>query len=114
MNMQIPRYKQSNTPPRPSLKVPVPISIDETLHERGLRYGQFAGHAEISQAFKKLMRRFLEDRGKELAADQEEALDMTFHKIARVINGDADYSDSWVDIAGYNKLVADRLEGETK
>ncbi len=25
--------------------------------------------------------------------------------------GDPNYADSWVDIAGYAKLVADRLEG---
>ena len=46
-----------------------------------------------------------------LAADQIEALDMIFHKIGRIINGDPDYVDSWVDIAGYAKLVADRLQG---
>ena len=43
--------------------------------------------------------------------DQLEALDMIAHKIARIINGDPDYADSWHDIAGYAKLVADRLDG---
>jgi len=47
----------------------------------------------------------------ELAADQREALEMIAHKIARIINGDPNYADSWVDIAGYAKLVSDRLEG---
>lgn len=46
-----------------------------------------------------------------LASDQKEALEMIAHKLARIINGDPDYADSWVDIAGYSKLVADRLEG---
>lgn len=51
-------------------------------------------------------------RGKDLADDQYEALDMIAHKIARIINGDPDYADSWDDIAGYAKLVADRLQGK--
>ena len=49
--------------------------------------------------------------GFELDNDQLEALDMIVHKIARIVNGDPNYSDSWVDIAGYAKLVSDRLEG---
>lgn len=39
---------------------------------------------------------------------------MIFHKIARILNGDPNYADSWVDIAGYAKLVADELEGNAK
>ena len=34
---------------------------------------------------------------------------MICHKIGRIINGDANYEDSWRDIAGYAQLVADRL-----
>jgi hypothetical protein len=48
--------------------------------------------------------------GKSFALDQAEALDMICHKIGRIVNGDPDYADSWIDIAGYAKLVADRLE----
>jgi hypothetical protein len=36
---------------------------------------------------------------------------MICHKIARILNGDPNYADSWVDIAGYAQLVADRLLG---
>jgi hypothetical protein len=35
---------------------------------------------------------------------------MIFHKIARILNGNPDYVDNWIDIAGYAKLVADDLE----
>jgi hypothetical protein len=86
--------------------------IDKTLAERGTRYGTFAGHAEVSQAIKRVMANELAKRNKQIADDQWEALEMIAHKIARIINGDADYSDSWVDIAGYAKLVADRLDGK--
>lgn len=86
--------------------------IDKTLAERGTRYGTFAGHAEVSQAIKRVMANELAKRNKLIADDQWEALEMIAHKIARIINGDADYSDSWIDIAGYSKLVADRLDGK--
>lgn len=85
--------------------------IDQTLNERGARYGTFTGHAEISQSLKLCITMYLKARRKVLATDQQEALDMICHKIARIVNGDPDYADSWVDIAGYAKLVADRLEG---
>jgi hypothetical protein len=87
-------------------------NVDSILDERGSRYGSFKGHAEISQAIKSVM--FNSRQDLELAADQREALEMIAHKIARIINGDPDYADSWVDIAGYAKLVADRLEGRTR
>jgi hypothetical protein len=86
-------------------------TTEEVLTERGARYGKFAGHAEIAQHLKHTILDYAQDRGCRLAADQREALEMIAHKIARIINGDPNYSDSWVDIAGYAKLVADRLEG---
>lgn len=88
--------------------------IDATLTERGSRYGSFVGHAEVSRGFKTLLAQQLDKRGKKLSPDQEEALSMIFHKIGRIVNGDADYADSWVDIAGYAKLVADRLLGTVR
>jgi len=89
-------------------------SVDAILDERGKRYGTFEGHAEISQAFKEVISTHLEIRNKILPTDMCEALDMISHKMARIINGDPNYADSWVDIAGYAKLVADRLEGKVR
>jgi hypothetical protein len=88
--------------------------IDAILAERGSRYGKFETHAEITQRLKMLATKFLHNQGKELEFDQQEALDMIFHKIGRIINGDPSYIDSWDDIAGYAKLVADRLRGDSK
>jgi hypothetical protein len=85
--------------------------ITNTLEERGSRYGKFTGHAEVTIALKDVISAHLTKRGKILADDQKEALAMICHKLGRIINGDPDYADSWVDIAGYAKLVADRLEG---
>lgn len=91
-----------------------PPTVDEILSERGERYGTFLGHAKLTQTYKSLTRMAMTTRGTELDDDQREALDMIFHKIARIINGDPNYVDSWVDIAGYAQLVADRLNGKAR
>lgn len=87
-------------------------NTDAILAERGARYGRFVDHANITQRLKAMIRLGLRERDKSLACDQQEALEMICHKIGRIVNGDANYADSWADIAGYAKLVADRLEGE--
>jgi hypothetical protein len=86
-------------------------NIQATLDQRGARYGKFTGHASVTQQLKEIIRDELEIRNKVLANDQQEALDMICHKIGRIVNGDPDYDDSWVDIAGYAKLVSNRLQG---
>ncbi len=83
--------------------------INSTLEQRGRRYGDFVGHATVTMRLKRVVGDELAARGKTLADDQQEALDMVFHKIGRIINGDADYDDSWHDIARYAQLVAERL-----
>ena len=85
--------------------------IVATLNERGSRYGKFAGHAQITQEIKRAMSRHALAMGKTFTDSQWEALEMIAHKIGRIVNGDPDYVDSWVDIAGYAKLVADELQG---
>jgi hypothetical protein len=88
----------------------VPLSIDATLAERGSRYGDFPTHAKITQAIKSAMQD--SPNWQTLASDQKEAFEMTAHKIGRILNGDPDFHDSWHDIVGYVKLVADRLAPE--
>lgn len=86
--------------------------IDTTLEERGTRYGDFVGHADITQGLKNVME--AAPNWKRLANDQKEALEMTAHKIGRILNGDPDYLDSWHDIIGYIRLVEQRLELRAK
>ena len=88
---------------------PPPHSIEATLTERGKRYGAFKDHANLTQQLKATIFGF--NPKLRLENDQKEALEMIAHKIGRIVNGDPNYADSWVDIAGYSKLVADRLEG---
>ena len=88
--------------------------VDTILDERGSRYGVFITHATITQSLKDVMHNYLRNNDKSLLPDQQEALEMIFHKIGRILNGDPNYADSWIDIAGYAKLVADRLEGKER
>lgn len=87
-------------------------SIDATLDERGARYGAFSHHAEITQRLKSVMRET--GNWERLTPSQKESLEMVVHKIGRILNGDPNYDDSWVDIAGYSKLVADELQGKVR
>lgn len=85
-------------------------NVDATLNERGQRYGEFAGHAGVTQTLKRAMGQH--PGWRKLADDQKEALEMTAHKIGRILNGDPNYIDSWHDISGYVRLVEQRLEKE--
>ena len=86
------------------------MQIEATLQERGNRYGKFPEHARITQNLKRAMRD--SPNWETLDDDQKETLEMIAHKIGRILNGDANYHDSWHDINGYTKLVADRLATE--
>lgn len=88
-------------------------SIDEVTAERGKRYGDYPGHAEVSQAIKAVLYGALQRNGNvdvsQLDDDIKETLEMIAHKLGRIVNGDPYYADSYIDIAGYAKLVGDRL-----
>lgn len=83
-------------------------NVNEMLAGRQSTYGAFENHAKISQALKDVM--FERSGWDRLKPDQREALEMIQHKVARILNGDPNYADNWIDIAGYATLVANRLE----
>ncbi len=82
-------------------------SIQDTLRERGTRYGPFITNGTYAQALKDICRNT--PAWAEMLPYQREALEMVCHKIARILNGDPNYDDSWRDIAGYSQLVVDEL-----
>ena len=85
-------------------------SIDATLSERGQRYGDFEDHAKAAMAIRGVLFTLLgPEKFDSLEPDQIEALIMISHKLARIVNGDPHYDDSWRDVAGYAQLVANRL-----
>lgn len=98
--------------------VPAPKdSVDAVLDERGKRYGSFAKQAAIAQEIKNAV---IANMDRRLDVDfaawcmAREALEMICVKMARILNGDLEYADNWLDIAGYAKLMADHLEGKSR
>lgn len=89
-----------NTPPQDSTL--------QVLDERAKNYGKFSGIGQLTQTFKSILREAPSWEG--MQPDQKESLEMIVHKLARILNGNPDYADSWVDIAGYARLVSERLE----
>lgn len=81
----------------------------ETLtQERGKTHGRWLDHAGYSQALKVVMyraERERRERGQEpLNPMQRESIEMIFHKIGRILAGEAGFQDHWDDIAGYATL----------
>jgi hypothetical protein len=90
------------------------VGADETINERAVDYGKFKDGAALMQGMKRLVADHARAHDKLFADDQWEALEMILHKIGRIVNGNPDKVDSWVDIAGYATLVADRLQGNAR
>jgi len=85
--------------------------VDVILNERATTYGSFEDVAGCAQEIKNAIRMC---NNSELDDDQIEALDMIASKIARIVNGNPNHIDSWIDIAGYATLVADRIQGKIR
>ena len=90
------------------------VNVDKTLNARAEMYGKFKDGAALMQSIKRELSAHAAKHGKTFADDQWEALEMIVHKIGRIVNGDPDVTDHWVDIAGYATLIADRLEGNAR
>jgi hypothetical protein len=89
---------------------PKKIDIDATINERGTSYGKFKDGAALMQSIKRLITDHATKHNKTFTDAQWEALEMIVHKIGRIVNGNPDLIDHWLDIAGYAVLVADGLE----
>ena len=80
---------------------------DPLLNERETTHGDFGRQTETVQGIKELMRSA--PNWKKLSPAKRESLELIATKIGRILHGDYMFKDSWDDIAGYAKLVAERL-----
>ena len=85
--------------------------INNTLNERGERYGKFKDVASTTYALQEILRDA--KSYKHMSDDQVIALDMICNKMARIVNGDFNFIESWHDIAGYATLVEQELSVTT-
>ena len=81
--------------------------IKDVLEQRAKTHGDFVEVSLYAQSLKDAMR----DYGghSELTSWQCEALDMIASKIARILAGNADEPDHWLDIEGYARLARERI-----
>lgn len=83
------------------------------LNERKKTHGEYADDARCAMNLMTIVEvelDFRHDRGQPtLSCPQQHSLHMIMFKIARIITGDANFRDHWDDIAGYAKLVSDRI-----
>ena len=84
--------------------------INSVLQVRGSRYGSFQSNARIAQNIKNVMRS--SSNWHNMPDYMKESLHMIAHKISRILEGDYNYDDSWVDIAGYATLVVEEIQVE--
>jgi hypothetical protein len=83
------------------------VDISEILNERKSSHGEYKDHARRAQLIKEVYRA---GRNWPILTDiQKETLEMNAHKVARILEGNPNHADHWDDIAGYAKLVSDRL-----
>ena len=78
---------------------------DPLLAERETTHGSFADNAKISQQIKSVMRSagYLNFHPVYI-----EALDMVALKLARILSGQPDIKEHWLDLGGYAKLGEER------
>jgi len=96
---------------------PLPKSLTETLQAQGSletilaerqgTHGDFTDNASTSQSIKYIMEHTIGWNG--LTPVEAEALHMIAHKIGRILAGNPHYKDHWDDIAGYARLVSERV-----
>ena len=82
-------------------------SVDDTIQERGKRYGTFSEQSLIAQNIKISIKN--SPNWDRLRPDQREALEMIATKMSRILYGDSNYIDNWHDIACYATLIGRAL-----
>ena len=83
------------------------MSVQQTLEDRNATHGDFADHARATQMLKTVIQN--QPGWKNLNAMQRESMDMIACKMARILAGNPNFKDHYVDIQGYAKLIEDRL-----
>lgn len=103
---------KSTTNNKPSAAEAVGVTdTNAILAQRGNVHGKFGDNATFHEYALTGMQMHRNGEGwNNLSARQKLALNVIQQKIARILSGDANFVDHWVDIEGYAKLVRTNLE----
>jgi hypothetical protein len=88
-------------------KMVKPESVEEVLAQRQNTHGDFTDNARVMQSLKDCV--IAESGWQKLTLVQREALHMILHKVGRIVSGNPNEPDHWLDIAGYATLAKDRV-----
>jgi Domain of unknown function (DUF6378) len=81
--------------------------VEALLQDRKKTHGEFGDQARVTQVIMETLG--FEPGYRKLSYIQKEAIHMIAHKLARIVSGNPDHADHWDDIAGYARLVGQRL-----
>ena len=83
--------------------------LDSVFQDRRKNYGSFEGNARVMDNLLSIIYVEIQDSGQEknLNAQHELALRCIAMKLSRLCQGNINHADSWLDIAGYAKLMYD-------
>lgn len=108
---EVKEWVEEKVEPKPEPEV---SGVGKVLDARAEQYGSFMQSSDTVIRIKGIMHNAIARNAVHLYPDQLQALDMIATKISRIVHGNPNHLDSWVDIAGYAQLVADRLQGKTR
>ena len=106
---------QGKDKPIPTPKPEPEVSgVGKVLDARAEQYGSFMQSSDTVIRIKGIIHNAVARNEVHLYPDQLQALDMIATKISRIVHGNPNHLDSWIDIAGYATLVADRIQGKIR
>ena len=108
---EVKEWVEEKVEPKPEPEV---SGVGKVLDARAEQYGSFMQSSDTTIRIKSIMHNAVARNAVHLYPDQLQALDMIATKISRIVHGNPNHLDSWVDIAGYAQLVADRLQGHVR
>ncbi len=79
------------------------------LKERGSTHGKFRDNGRIAQAIKRAIQSG--PKYEELTDTQKEAMSYIAGKMSRIVSGNPDHADNWLDIQGFAGLILGELKG---
>ena len=108
---EVKEWVEEKVEPKPEPEV---SGVGKVLDERASQYGSYMQASDTAIRIKGIIHNAVARNEAHLYPDQLQALDMIATKISRIVNGNPNHTDSWIDIAGYATLVADRLQGKAR
>ena len=84
------------------------MTTDLTIPNRDEQHGGLEAVGLLAQNMKGTLRAGA--NWHRLTPAQREALDMMMHKVARILSGDSQLRDHWLDAAGYPLCIARMME----